>query len=331
MTILLGVDGGSTKTHAALVNESGELLGFGMAGISNQNVVGFKEAMSEVAAAVHTALESAHLASRDIHLGCFCLAGADFPDDFKKIGAALQEHQLAGRVLVKNDTAAGLRSGLTRSWGVVVVCGTGFNAAGRSRDGREIGLPSYGPLTGDWGGGGSLGVEVLGAVMRAWDGRGQPTLLARLVLEDLHLATEDDILQAIYHRSMTRSQIVGFTPLLFQAAEAGDAVARELVIRMGSEVGVTANAFLKRLDLVDTDAEVVLSGSVFKGKGPLLIDTARQVVHAVSPQAQIVRPLLEPVAGAALLALEFAGLEATPETHRRMQAAPQLAIASRGG
>jgi len=161
--------------------------------------------------------------------------------------------------------------------------------------------------------------------MRAWDGRGPPTLLTRLVLDALHFTCEEDILEALYHGRLSREDVLGMTPLLFEAADVGDEVSRELVVRMGTEVGVTANVFLRRLDLAETDAEVVLAGSVFKARGPLLIDTAAQVVHAVSPQARIVRPRLEPVAGAALLALELAGVEVTAETRLRMEAGP-LAI-----
>jgi len=328
MTIYLGVDGGSSKTHAALVDASGALLGFGTAGNANQNTAGLENALGEISRAVRMALAQAHADPGDVALGCFCLAGADFPDDFVNLRARLEGLGMAQKVIVKNDTAAGLRSGLSRSWGVVVVCGTGFNAAGRARDGRELGLPSYGPLTGDWGGGGDLGVEVVGAVMRARDGRGRPTLLTQMVLDALKLATTDELLQAIHLNRLSHRQVLELTPLLFEAAHAGDAVASELVVRMGNEVGLTANVFLERLDLAGTDAEVVLTGSIFKGRGPLLLDTVRKAVHALSPQARIVRPVLEPVAGAALLALELAGVAVTAQTNQRMQTAASLAIPS---
>ncbi len=159
MRIFLGVDGGSSKTHAALVDETGALLGFGRGGVANQHTDGRENGLKQIAAAVHMALEAAHISPQDVELGCFCLAGADFPEDFRILQAALEGLGLARKVVVKNDTAAGLRSGSSRSWGVVIICGTGFNAAGRGRDGKELGLPSYGALTGDWGGGGILGVE----------------------------------------------------------------------------------------------------------------------------------------------------------------------------
>ena len=129
--VVLGVDGGSSKTHAALVDETGQLLGFGSGGVANPNSFGLARGLKQVAAAVHMALQAAHLRPQQVELGCFCLAGADLPEDFPAIQAALEDLHLARRVVLKNDTAAGLRSGLTRSWGVVVICGTGFNAAGR--------------------------------------------------------------------------------------------------------------------------------------------------------------------------------------------------------
>src|SRR5689334_13960805 len=142
MRVFLGVDGGSSKTHAALVDESGALLGFGQAGIANQHTYGLEQALEQVDMAVRMALEAAGREPQDVELGCFCLAGADFAEDFRILQTALEGLGLVRRLVVKNDTAAGLRSGLSRPWGVVVVCGTGFNAAGRGRDGTEIGLPA---------------------------------------------------------------------------------------------------------------------------------------------------------------------------------------------
>ena len=57
------------------------------------------------------------------------------------------------------------------------------------------------------------------------------------------------------------------------------------------------------------EVEVVLGGSIFKAKGPLLIDTIKQVVHEVAPRASIVLPEFEPVVGALFLALEAIGVK----------------------
>lgn len=323
MRCVFGVDGGATKTHALVVEETGRAVGFDQAGTGNHQVCGLEAARCEIERAVRAALEEAGLAPGVIEAGYFCLAGADLPEDYTMLQAAMEDLGLARSVIVKNDTLAALRAGLTRFWGVVVICGTGFNAAARSPDGREIVLPGLGPISGDWGGGGALGQEMIRLVMRAWDGRGRPTLLTELVLKALQAPSIEVLLSRLYHQEITQRRILDLVPLLFEAAEAGDDVARELIVRMGTEVGITANALIRRLslrqaqdgDLGTRDVEVVLGGSVFKGQGSLLLDTVTEVVHREAPAARIVMPRYEPVVGAALLALESMGVAVSEEIY----------------
>jgi N-acetylglucosamine kinase-like BadF-type ATPase len=318
MPYILGVDGGATKTHALVVEETGQALGFGQGGTSNHQVNGLESALTEILRAVNAALDEARLTPDTIETGCFCLAGADLPEDYKTLQPAVERLGLARRVIIKNDTMAALRAGLTRSWGVVVICGTGFNAAGRSPDGDEIRLPGLGFISGDWGGGSALSEEIIRAVMRAWDGRGKPTALTGLVLTALHEASEETLLLKLHHGEITDRELLDLVPLLFEAVWAGDEVAADLVVRMGTEVGVSANALICRLALENEDVEVVLGGSVFKGKGPILVDTVRQVVHRQAPRARILPLRHDPVLGAALLALEASGNPVTREVHHRL-------------
>lgn len=315
MRHVLGVDAGASKTHALLIDEEGRCHGFGEAGGGNHQVSGLAAALHEIGQAVRGALRTARFAPGAVASGCFCLAGADLPEDYAMLEEAIQDMHLAQLFTVKNDTVAALRAGLSRSWGVVVICGTGFNAAGRSPDGREIVLPGLGPISGDWGGGGALSQEMIRLVMRAWDGRGRPTLLTNLILEALQAPSVEDLLSRLYHQKIDEQQIRQLVPLLFEAAEVGDEVAKELIMKMGKEVGVTANALIRRLSLDKTDVEVVLGGSVFKGKGSLLMDTVSRVVQEQAPRARIVMLNWEPVVGAALLALESLGVSVNDQVY----------------
>src|SRR5690348_12759992 len=101
MRVVLGVDGGSSKTHAALVDETGSLLGFGKAGIANQHTNGLESGLKQVADAVRMALQEAQLQPQDVEMGCFCLAGADVADDFRTLQTALEALNLARKVVVK--------------------------------------------------------------------------------------------------------------------------------------------------------------------------------------------------------------------------------------
>jgi N-acetylglucosamine kinase-like BadF-type ATPase len=310
MRYVLGVDAGSSKTHALILDEKALALGFGTAGGGNHQASGLIAARAEIERAAKAALNQAALLPQAVELGCFCLAGADFPEDYATLQDMIEALHLVQKVLIKNDTLAGLRSGVTQPWGVVVNCGSGFNAAGRAPDGSEIVNPGLGPLSGDWhiGGGGSLAWEVIRLVMRAWDGRGQPTLLTQLVLDLFHSPSPEALLRALYRQEIDRTRLGELLPLLFEAAEARDEVAQSLLIQLGTEVGITANALIQRLGMEKQAVEVVLAGSVFKGKGHLLLETAARVVHTVAPRARVVRPPYEPVVGAALLALEAIGV-----------------------
>jgi N-acetylglucosamine kinase-like BadF-type ATPase len=308
MKFVLGVDGGGSKTHALVLSSQGKVLGFGAAGCGNHQVHGSAHAAREIESAVKTALRQAALTPQEIEIGVFCLAGADLPADYSLLAEAVHSLHLARTVEVKNDTLAALRASITRPWGAVVICGSGFNAAARASDGREIVLPGLGIISGDWGGGSQLSLEIIRLVMRAWDGRGEKTQLTSLVLDHFCLPSEEVLVEHLYHEKIAPLKILALVPLLFRAAEAGDPPARELIIRLGEEVAVTATALLKRLNLDTLDVEVGLAGGVFQGEGPLLIETVTRRVLEAAPAARVLRTRHEPVVGAALLALERIGV-----------------------
>lgn len=304
MQFALGVDGGNSKTHALVVEETGKVLGFGVGGIGNHQVSGIEPALREIKQAVKEALKQASLQSSELDVGCFCLAGADLKEDYHLLQNHVEDLSLTQSVIIKNDTLAALRAGITQPWGVVVICGAGFNAAGISRDGHEIILPGLGTISGDWGGGYALSQEMIRMVMRAWDGRGRETSLTKLILEAIQLSSIEELLSKLYHQEIDYRTQLDLVPLLFEASEAGDEVARDIIIQMGTEVGITAKTLIQRLSLERDEVEVVLAGSVFKGKGNLLLDTVKRMVLEDVPNAVIKRPKFEPVIGAALLALE---------------------------
>ncbi len=324
MRFVLGVDGGGSKTHALVVDETGRVCGFGEGGGSNYQVCGIQSAMGAVGQAVRDALDESGLSPDEVEIGCFCMAGADFPEDYAILQEGLEGLALARSAVIKCDTMAALRAGLTRPWGVVVICGYGFNAAGRGKDGREETFPAVGWISGDWGCGGDLSREIIRAVMRAWDGRGMPTRLTGLVLDAMQSSSEEALLMSLYRREVDEQAVLGLVPLLFEAAVDGDEVAARLIVASGRELGSSANVIIRRLGLEEEDVEVVLAGGVFKGKGSLLLDTIAEAVHQQAPRARLVPLKHAPVFGAALLALEAMGVTVTEDVYGELERTMQL-------
>jgi N-acetylglucosamine kinase-like BadF-type ATPase len=107
-------------------------------------------------------------------------------------------------------------------------------------------------------------------------------------------------------------------PLVFEAALAGDRVAVEILVLQGQGLAEYATAMVRRFAMQDLEFEVVLAGSVFKGVGPLLIDTITQEIHREAPKAQIVRARFEPVIGSVLLAYDALKLPVTEKMYEKL-------------
>ena len=320
MTFALGVDGGGSKTFALISDKSGRILGFGRGNGSNHQEVGLSKAIAEVERAVRRAAEDAKIDTEQIATASYCLSGADLPEEFVMLEGALHDLNLGGRVELHNDTQAALRSGTQQPWGVVVVCGSAFNAAGRAPDGSELTFPAQGWISGDWVGGEAIAQEIIRLVMRADDARGPATLMTELVLSQLDQSSPHELMLALYRKNIVKPDILALVPLLFQAATSGDEPAQNLIVRVGEELGCSATALIQRLGLEKLPVEVVLAGGVFKSEGPLLYDTIEQLVHKIAPHATLVRPVFEPVVGALELSLEAAGVHVDQDVYSTLHA-----------
>ena len=303
---VVGVDGGTTKTIALVADMRGRIRGAGRRGNSNWSGEDVDVPMAVVVEAVREALAQAGVRGEEVAAGAFCLAGADWPEDHTRRQDVLERAGIAKHVLIKNDSFGGLRAGTRRPFGVAIAVGTGTNTCAIAPDGREWAYGYY--IYGTGGGGGNIGNRVIRAVLREDDGRGPTTTLTPMVLSDLGYPTVEAMLRAIIAGQLPRCDVLSLCPLAFEAAYEGDEIAAEIIVEEGLIEAEYATGLIRRFGMQDLEFDVVLSGSVFKGKGPLLIDTITQAIHRVAPRARVVRLNLEPAVGALLLAYDALGL-----------------------
>jgi N-acetylglucosamine kinase-like BadF-type ATPase len=307
---VLAVDGGNSKTDVALVAEDGRLLGAVRGPTVSHQAVGHESGLERLAglvAAVQAEAGPAGPGRADV--GVYCLAGADTPPDERRLARSIEARGFAARTHVRNDAFAALRAGTDRGWGVVVICGSGVNAAGVAPDGHAVRLAALGPISGDWGGGTDVGWAGLAAAVRARDGRGPATRLARDVPAWFGQATPAAVTSAMYDGRIDESRIGELSPVVFAAAGAGDGVARAIVDRLADEIVAMAGAMLRRLRLVRLDPPVVLGGGVFRTDDADFYARIFDGIGRIAPRAGIVRSTTPPVAGAALLGLDEVGLD----------------------
>ena len=315
---VLAVDGGNSKIDLALVSRSGELLALVTGPTISHQQVPMDVAMSRLADLNAGAAREAGVVPKS-NLGVFCVAGADFPADVRALTGAFAGSGVAERVSVHNDAFAALRAGAPEGWGVVVVCGAGVNAAGVGPDGRTARLAGIGDLSGDWGGGEGIGREALGAAVRARDGRGPATALARRVPERLGVRRPIDVARTIYEGTMSSRRLEELAPLVFEVAGADDAVARGIVDRLADELAVMAVAIARQLRVARRPVDVVLTGGVFRTTDQAFYERLEAGVRAAVPQARIHRLRDRPVLGAALIGLDELGVKRGGPSEMRLR------------
>ncbi len=117
MSAVLGVDGGGRKTHAVVVDPSGQLLGVGMAGGSNWEIVGMEPAIAAIATATDRGLGGAGLGRGDVLAAVFGLAGTDWPADERQLDDELGTLGLSGERRAGERRVRRPSRGLPQPWG----------------------------------------------------------------------------------------------------------------------------------------------------------------------------------------------------------------------
>ncbi|OMF27600.1 ATPase [Paenibacillus sp. FSL H8-0548] len=304
MAIVMGVDGGGSKTYAVIVNEQGVKLGAAVAGSGNYQRIGIESAITNIRLAIDSALESAMLTREQIDFVQYGLAGADRAKDFSILLPALATIPFSKWDLVC-DTMIGLRTGSMKNTGVVLICGSGTNAAGRSRDGQMVQVGGFGELFGDRAGGEYLSAATFKAAVRSIEGRERASRLTDTVAAFFGHDTLDIVIESLLDEDIA-SVPEELTVVLHETAAEGDELAIQLLREAGQELGLSANSVIRRLG--DFGAEripIVLIGSVIqKGRSPHLLNGLQKTLESENINHVLIIPEMAPVYGAVLLALD---------------------------
>ena len=305
---MFAVDGGGSKTDAALLREDGMLLGFARGPLSQPDIIGVEASVKAV-----DALAAEVGAPAD--LGVLLIAGVDFADEEEAYKQEAERHGWATECVVGNDTYAVLRAGTDRGWGVAVTCGSGMNCVAVGADGREVRFPALGAVSGDvMDGAGAIGLAAVSAAARSQDGRGPHTALEQLVPAYFGLENPTALARAFVSGAISQRRVGELTPLVFETAES-DAVARDLVDRQAAEVVAYVRAAVNRLDLAGQEVEVVLGGGVLQSGNRRLLAGIEMGLREVEPQLVVRVASSRPIVGAVLLGLDR--ISALPEAYIR--------------
>lgn len=298
--MLLGVDGGGTKTDVVLADLRGLVVESVRIGCTNHESVGMDAAVAELRRGVDRVLASVEVDPGDLDAAVFGLAGVDWPSDEAAWSQVIDGFGLGGSRLLVNDSRLALRAGATSGWGIVSIAGTGSVTAGVTEDGRWFRTMSVG-----WGepsGAASLVIDALHAIAAAHHHVGQPTALTDRFLEALRV----DGVPALFEGKSRGRLVVDnrYAPLVAEAAAAGDDVAVRVIERSGAAHASMVVGVADRLGIGAEPFELVTAGGVHAAGGRFE-DAFRAHVRKRLPSAMMVPMHRPPVEGAVLLGLDL--------------------------
>jgi N-acetylglucosamine kinase-like BadF-type ATPase len=301
MKYFLGIDVGSSKTHALIVDETGACLGFGKAWGGNHQGVGYDGLENVLKESFEQAIQMAGISADQIMGAGFGVAGYDFPTDHEKHLQAIAKLGLSCPVEVVNDGWNGLFAGATRGIGVNVTAGSSNNCRGRGRDGRKGRIVGNGPTFGEYGGGIEIALKALHMVNYAWIKRIPPTALTNILINAVGAKDEMDLMEGLSNEQYHLFPFIAIE--VIQAARDGDAAACEVIRWSGEELGWLAVSVARQIGMENEEVEIVQSGSVFDA-GDIVINPMRDVILKHCPKAKIFHLDCPPVVGSVLLGME---------------------------
>lgn len=321
MKYFLGIDVGSSKTHALIADETGTCVGFGKAGGGNHQGAGYDRLANVLLEAFQGAGRSSGVARDQIAGAGFGVAGYDFPSDRKGHLRAIGTLGLSCPVELVNDGANGLISGTSQGVGVNVSAGSSNNCRGRGRNGQEGRVVGNGPKFGEYGGALEIVLRALQMVNYAWIKRRGPTVLTQVLLEATGAKDELDLMEGLSNNYYHLFPYMAVE--VIDAARAGDSAALEIMQWAGEELGWLAIAVARQIEMDNEEIEIVQSGSLFEA-GDLIMQPMREIVMKHLPKARLIRLDGPPAVGPLMLGMQMAGIDPYPIRQRLIDSAKEL-------
>ena len=224
------------------------------------------------------------------------LAGCVTAEDNRALQDVCGEVWPHAKIVTGGDRESGIAAALGDRDGIVVNAGTGSSVTGRVGGNIER-AAGWGHVLGDSGGGYYLSLQALRLVLREHDLTGGGVTFAADVLNALCLNDLDALVR--WAQSADKMQIATLVPVVFKAAEAGNAGVQEIVLNGARRLAEYTRAVAQRLEVAAPD--VFLIGGLFQS-GDLYAEAYRVELLRILPSAVVSVSEHPPEYGAAWLA-----------------------------
>jgi len=299
---VIGVDGGATKTKAALADLNEKIIKTGKAGSSNPRNVGIKKAVDNIAKSVKQVLNPKNkIASTFIGLAA---VEEEYKLRKKEIKKEILKHKeispiFKGKIIIGSDQLVAFRSGTIEKEGISLIAGTGAVVRGWRKN-KDFKSSGWGWLN-DEGSGFWTGRRGLSRIFKELDKREKASLITKITFREWRLKNNNDLLKKVYSENFIKT-VASISLFLDWAAKKGDQAAELILKEAGKKLSQTATSVIKELNFQNEKFPLVLVGKTFNSE--IILREVKKEIKKIAPRVNFIEPKNEPVLGAVRLATE---------------------------
>jgi len=303
--IVIGIDGGGSKTHAIVADEMGRTITEAVGPGSAVRPGKAEDSANVISDVVRDALASCEMTHVTPRVLCVGVAGVGRETERNDLWQALVSRDLASEFVIHSDFSIALDDAFGDGPGVLLISGTGSVAFGRSPTGATARCGGWGPVCGDEGGGAWIGRRALSVVTGAADGREPETALTGAILTAAEVNETQDLIA--WAAQAPPSQLATLAPIVLSVADSGDLRANAIVSLAVEELVLHVRALARQLFGDERAAvPVALSGGMLS-RGTVLRKRLEHRLKSAVPGAQLRTEPIVAARGAVRAALRILG------------------------
>lgn len=304
MKYVIGIDGGGTKTHLKALDLQQNTVGEARGGASNLTALSKETVKENLKLLLADFYKQTGLSQKDCVSACLGTAGASSSTSQKQLSAILAEIFPGIPVLLTNDALPLLYSGTPSGCGIVLIAGTGSVCMAKTAAEDIFRIGGWGHLIGDEGSGYQIACRMLGAVMRAFDGRGRQTVLTDLLLEHLKLSSPMELIDYLYQSGNGKKEIASLAALCDRAFALGDDTAKAIYEEAAESLCEMVTAAAQKFPPKKREPIVCVYTGGMVTKSPALRDLLSQKLQTKAPNVIFQECRHDAAYGCALMAME---------------------------
>jgi len=293
MNVILGIDGGGTRTRASIVDGE-RVLAHGENGSIKRLRVGAEAAETHLRALLKDVYAQAGVSG--VQAASVGVASCSLPGTIEWITTVLQDFH-AERCDIVGDEVIALDAAFRGGPGILQIAGTGSNTIGRAPDDSRECAGGWSSHLGDEGSGYWIGLHSVRRALKAYD-REQPTRILQKVGEIWGTPEIGELVNL--GDSTPGPDFAALAPAIDELANAGDPVAREVLQQAAAdlvEFVLLVRAKLRRKHSLAGEVPVAWTGGVIE-KMTLVREAFFAGLHAAAPEMPVGREAVVPLEGA---------------------------------